>query len=155
MFKKPILLLAAILAPQVAIAGSAPPPQLSLTDDEVFLSASWTFGQQSFIPQTELGYRNVDVESDGDVNGAGVSISFDWTNFGFDKIKLVGIKGNDNTQGLLGFGYSLQQQQWLGTAGVQGNHLFINADLLRENGFQFGGGVNTISDYDRPSFNIF
>jgi hypothetical protein len=59
MFKKPILLLAAILAPQLAIAGSPPPPpQLSLTDDEVFVSASWTFGQQSFIPQTELGYRS-------------------------------------------------------------------------------------------------
>lgn len=154
MYKTFILGLSSVLlTAQMATAGGPPPPtttyNVDKAENEVFVGFNWTFGQS--VPQIELGYRNLDVNSNGDVKGAGASVSFDWTEFSFDKIKLFGIRGNDDVQGQLGGGFSLLQQQWLGTASIQGNYLFINADLLGNGTPQFGGGINTISDYKKPA----
>lgn len=133
--------------------GPPPPPQMfqspepyGYDDDEVYAGLTWVFGQ-GFIPQLELGYRNVDVDGDGDVTGYGISTSFIF-NKGFDLIQVKGIRGNEDVQGQLGLGYSLLNRGFAGSLGAQGNHITGGVNYVGgQTPFQFFGGVNTVSDY--------
>lgn len=145
-----------LLAFNYASAGVAPPPTTAPTftdtevsDEEAFIGINWTLGG-SLTPELEFGFRDVDVQSDGDVSGAGLSISFDLVNMTFDKIKLKGIKGDEDLQGELGGGYSLLGGHWLGTVGAQGQNFNLGLDLMQQGGIQLNGGFNTVDDYDAP-----
>lgn len=99
----------------------------------------------------EFGFRDVDVKTNGDVSGAGISISFDLLKMAFDKIKLKGIAGDKDLQGELGGGFSLLNSEWLGTLGAQGSNFNLGLDLLQQQGLQLNGGINTVDDYDAPA----
>ncbi|WP_290699751.1 hypothetical protein [Amphritea sp.] len=138
-----------------SFAGGPPPATTTTTyndveesKDEAFIGFNWALGG-SLTPELILGFRSVDVNSDGDVEGAGTSISFSLLKTSFDKIKVFGIKGNDDLAGELGFGFSLLNQSWLGTLGAQGDHFNIGADLLKQGGFQLNGQLNS-TDYEAP-----
>ena len=136
-----------------SFAGDDGPPPPTFSDvedskDEAFVGFNWALGG-SLTPELILGFRSVDVNSDGDVEGAGTSISFSLLKTSFDKIKVFGIKGNDDLAGELGFGFSLINQGWLGTLGAQGDHFNISADLLTKGGFQLNGELNS-TDYEAP-----
>lgn len=144
-----------LLAFNFASAGAPIAPQPTYTntevsDDEAFIGFNWTLGG-SLTPELEFGFRDVDVQSDGDVSGAGISISFDLMNMAFDKIKLKGIKGDQDLQGELGGGYSLLGGQWLGTVGAQGQNFNLGLDLMQQGGVQLNGGINSVDDYDAPA----
>lgn len=153
---KKILLSAVICScaalPLSSQAGSILPPTLPPTpydydDNEVYAGFNWVFGQ-GFIPQLEFGYRKVDVDSDGDVTGVGVSTSFVF-NKGFDLIQIKGIRGDDDAQGQLGLGYSLQNHGFAGSLSAQGNHITGGVNYVGgQTPFQFFGGVNTVGDYN-------
>lgn len=141
----------------VAQAGEAPPPPPTETrtggevsKDEAFIGLEWTIGK-SILPEVQVGYRDVDVESDGDVSGAQVSLTFNIEQMSFGKLRLEGVQGDEDIQGQLGVGYNFAQPGWMLTGGGQGNYVFAGVDYTIGSGFDFRGGVNTISDYDVPS----
>lgn len=140
-----------------AAAGSSPPPPTPATtvvedsENEAFIGFNWTFGA-GLTPEVVLGYRNVDVDSTGDIEGAGANISFNIAKMNFDRIKLFAIHGDEDLQGELGFGYSLLNQEWLGTLGAQGGYINLSTDILQSGEFKFNGGLNSINDYDAPAY---
>ncbi|MDO6562179.1 hypothetical protein Q4488_02180 [Amphritea sp. 1_MG-2023] len=135
-----------------SFAGIAP-PMTTLTDveeskDEIFAGLNWELGG-SLTPQLVIGFRSVDVKSDGDVEGAGTSISFSLLEKRFDKFKLFGIKGNDDVAGELGVGYGFINQHWLAMLGAQGDYINIGINLTQPAGFGFHGELNT-TDFKAP-----
>ncbi|GAA0789194.1 hypothetical protein [Marinobacterium sediminicola] len=146
------LLCSCAALPATSFAGNAVLPAVpaDYNDDELYLGFNWVFGE-GFVPQLELGYRNVEVDVDGDVTGYGLSTSF-ILNKGFDLLQLKGIAGDEDVQGELGVGYSLQNRSFAGSLGAQGNHVTAGVQYTGgETPFQFYGGVNTVSDYETRS----
>ena len=121
-----------------------------VSKDEAFIGLEWTIGK-SILPEVQVGHRDVDVESDGDVSGGQVSLTFDIAQMSFSKLRVEGIQGDEDLQGQLGVGYNFMQPGFLLTGGGQGNYVFTGVDYTLGAGFDFRGGVNTISDYEVPS----
>lgn len=121
-----------------------------VSKDEAFIGLEWTIGK-SILPEVQVGYRDVDVETDGDVSGGQVSLTFDIEQMSFSKVRVEGVQGDEDIQGQLGVGYNFAQSGFLLTGGAQGNYVFAGLDYTFGSGFDFRGGVNTISDYDVPS----
>ena len=146
-----------------ALAGKGgPPPSPTFTttvigqdrenEDEFFVGLNWQFGAQA---QAEIvvGYRDVDVHSDGDVEGAGIDFTFplkDGLKFG--EIRLKAIDGEYDWQGELGLGWSFLNEGFLLTGGVQGNYATVGTDYVFGTGWQPYVGANTIGDYDVPPY---
>lgn len=123
---------------------------LASSEDTPFASLQWTFGAKSMTPDAVIGYRSVDVETDGDVSGWQGSVSYK-PGEGLDKVKLEGVSGDENIQATYGGGYSLQQKEALLTAGVTGRHLVAGADfLISHHTVEPYVGITTLSDYDVP-----
>lgn len=124
---------------------------LAKEENSPFAALQWTFGSETMKPDVVIGYRSVDVETDGDVSGWQGSVSYK-PNAGLDKIKLEAIKGDENMQASVGGGYSLQQKQALVSAGVNGSHLTAGADyLISSHVVQPYVGVTTLGSYDVPA----
>ena len=121
-----------------------------VSKDEAFIGLEWTIGK-SVLPEVQVGYRDVDVETDGDVSGGQVSLTFDIAQMSFSKLRVEGIQGDEDLQGQLGVGYNFAQSDFLLTGGGQGNYVFAGVDYTLGAGFDLRGGVNTISDYEVPS----
>ena len=141
-----------------ALAGGPPPPPAPVattvvedSENEAFVGFNWTLGA-GITPEVVIGYRHVDVDSTGDVEGAGANISFNIAKMNFDRIKLFAINGDEDLQGELGFGYSLLNKEWLGTLGAQGGYINLGADLMQSGEFKFNGGLNSINDYNAPAY---
>ena len=154
---KPIFRIAGIallgLAAGPALAGKGgPPPTPTFTtvvigqdkvgDDEFFAGINWQFGAHSQA-EIVIGYRDVNVHSDGDVDGAGIDFTFpikDGLKFG--EMRLKGINGQDDWQGEFGLGWSFLHQGFLLTGGAQGNFVTLGTDYV------FGStmGVATAAD---------
>lgn len=116
-----------------------------------FASLQWTFGSKTMKPDVVIGYRSVDVETNGDVSGWQGSVSYK-AGEGFDKVKIEGVTGDENMQGTYGAGYSLQRQQALLTGGVTGRHLTAGADyLISHHRVEPYLGVTTLHGYDVPN----
>jgi len=135
-----------------ALAGDEGPPVApvnpsSESDNQVYLGLLWYIGG-SHVPQVELGYRNVNVDRHGDVKGGALSMTY-YPGMGFDMLKLKGVKGGRSAQGELGVGYSIQHGAFLGTLGVQGNHITGGLDYLFGVGPKVYGGINTIGKYHK------
>jgi hypothetical protein len=156
--------LGAVSIPAFACKGGPPPPPPTITlvevgdrevsEDEFFVGINWQFGAAS---QAELviGYRDVDVETNGDVSGAGVDMTFplkDGIHVG--ELRFKGIEGEDDLQGEFGLGWSFFHKGFLLTAAAQGPYVTLGADFVFGTGFEPYIGVNTISDYDPPDFEI-
>ena len=119
-------------------------------DNTPFASLQWTFGSKTMKPDVVIGYRSVDVETDGDVSGWQGSVSYK-PGEGLDKVKVEGVTGDENMQATYGGGYSLQQKQALLTAGVNGRYLTAGADyLISSHAVQPYVGITTLHDYDVP-----
>ncbi len=130
----------------------APPSSVnpsSENDNQVYLGLLWYIGG-TYVPRIELGYRNVKVDRHGDVKGGAASMSF-LPGKGLDMFKLKGVRGGRNSQGELGVGYSIQHGTFLGTLGVQGNHITGGLDYLFGVGPQVFGGINTIGNYHKSN----
>ncbi|PID46047.1 MAG: hypothetical protein CSB47_05900 [Proteobacteria bacterium] len=119
-------------------------------ENEPFASLQWTFGSKGLVPDVVVGYRSVDVATDGDVSGWQGSVSYR-PGQGLDKLKLEGVVGDEDVQATYGGGYSLQEKQALLTAGVTGKHLVAGADYLIGKGrIEPYAGITTLDDYDVP-----
>jgi hypothetical protein len=151
------------LAAGPALAGKGgPPPTPTFTtvvigqdkvgDDEFFAGINWQFGASS---QAELvvGYRDVNVHSDGDVDGYGLDFTFpikDGLKVG--ELRVKGINGQDDWQGEFGMGWSFLHQGFLLTGGAQGNFVTAGTDYVFGTGWEPYIGVNSIGDYDVPPY---
>jgi hypothetical protein len=125
----------------------------SVEENNGFAALQWTFGEKSLKPDVIVGYRSVDVETDGDVSGWQASASYA-PHEGIDKLKVEGVTGDEDVQYTYGAGYSLQQRKALVTAGVTGNYLSAGADVVlggHRKKLEAYFGVNTIGDYDVPN----
>ena len=124
---------------------------IATDEDTPFASLQWTFGSETLKPDVVIGYRSVDVETDGDVSGWQGSVSYK-PGHGLDKVKVEGVTGDENMQATYGGGYSLQQKQALLTAGVNGKHIMAGADyLISHHTLQPYVGITTLNDYDVPA----
>lgn len=150
--------------PAFACKGGPPPPpptvelvevgDREVNEDEFFVGINWQFGAASQA-ELVLGYRDVDVEHNGDVSGVAVDMTFpikDGMHVG--ELRLKGVEGDDDLQGEFGLGWSFFHQGFLLTGGVQGPYANIGADFVFGTGFEPYVGVNSISDYDAPDFAI-
>lgn len=151
------------LAAGPALAGKGGPPptptfttivigQDKVSDDEFFAGINWQFGANS---QAEIvvGYRDVNVHSDGDVDGLGLDVTFpikDGLKFG--EMRLKAIDGQHDWQGELGLGWSFLHQGFLLTGGVQGNFVTLGTDYVFGTGWEPYIGANSIGDYDVPPY---
>ena len=123
---------------------------IATSEDTPFASLQWTFGSETMKPDVVIGYRSVDVETDGDVSGWQGSVSYK-PGHGMDKVKIEGVTGDENMQATYGGGYSLQQKQALLTAGVNGKYLTAGADyMISHHTIQPYVGITTLHDYDVP-----
>jgi hypothetical protein len=156
-----IALIAMAAGPALAGKGGPPPPPTFTTvvigqdregEDEFFAGINWQFGTQS---QAELviGYRDVDVHSDGDVDGFGLDFTFPFKDgLKFGEMRLKGIEGEEDWQGEFGFGWSFLNDGFLLTGGVQGNYFTLGTDYVFGTGLEPYVGVNSIGSYDAPPF---
>ena len=123
---------------------------LAKDESNPFAALTWTFGSETLKPDVTIGYRSVDVETDGDVDGWQGSVSYR-PHAGVDKIKLEAVTGDENMQATYGAGYSLQQKQALLTAGATGSYLTAGADfLISSHKIEPYVGVTTLHEYDVP-----
>ena len=138
---KSVACLAAVLCMSNALAKDESNPFAALT---------WTFGAETLKPDVTIGYRSVDVETDGDVDGWQGSVSYR-PHAGLDKIKVEAVTGDENMQATYGAGYSLQKKQALLTAGATGNYLTAGADfLISSHAIEPYVGITTLHQYDVP-----
>ena len=123
----------------------------SVEENNPYAALQWTFGDKSLKPDVVLGYRSVDVETNGDVSGWQASASYA-PHEGIDKLKVEGVTGDEDVQYTYGAGYSLQERKALLTAGVNGNHLVAGGDVLlgKRKKLEAYFGVTTQGDYDVP-----
>jgi hypothetical protein len=157
------LAVALALACTPVLAGiPTPPPNPTFTttvigqeeasEDEFFAGLNWQFGASS---QAELvvGYRDVDVKSDGDVDGFGLDFTFPLKGgIKPGELRLKGIDGDEDLQGEFGLGWSFAHKGFLLTAGAQGQHVTAGTDYVFGAGWEPYIGVNTVGDYDPPEF---
>jgi hypothetical protein len=154
--------LGAASIPAFACKGGPPPPPPTIdiimvgeeetSEDEFFVGINWQFGAAS---QAELvvGWRDVDVEHTGDVSGFGVDMTFPLKDgFHVGELRLKGIEGDEDLQGEFGLGWSFFHKGFLLTGGGQGHYFTAGADYVFGTGFEPYVGVNTIGDYDPPSW---
>ena len=121
----------------------------SVEEKNPFAALQWTFGEKSLKPDVIVGYRSVDVETDGDVSGWQASASYAHRE-GIDKLKVEGVTGDKDVQYTYGAGYSLQERKPLVTAGVTGNHLTAGVDVVfgQYKKIETYFGVTTQGDYE-------
>jgi|GEM_PF-2510086 len=149
----PFVLAVALSASPFTFAQEPFPPAgpSSHSDEAVFLGFTWFTGGESALPEIELGYRYADVDSGGDTDGYGASVSFNLGAGAFDKIRLVGLYGKEDWQGEAGGGYSFVQGQPFGLLGVRGKHVYLGGELGINGVPVFGAGAHTLGEFDEPS----
>jgi hypothetical protein len=139
-----------------------PPPSPTFTttvigqdeasEDEFFVGLNWQFGAQS-QPELVVGYRDVDVRSDGDVQGVGLDMTFPLKGgIKPGELRLKGIDGDEDLQGEFGLGWSFAHEGFLLTGGAQGQYFTAGTDYVFGTGWQPYVGVNTIGEYDQPPY---
>ncbi|KFN44230.1 hypothetical protein [Arenimonas oryziterrae] len=148
--------------PALAGKGGPPPPTRTTTvvgeeevnDNEFFVGINWQFGGKS---QAELvvGYRDVDVNSNGDVKGAGIDMTFPLTGgFRAGELRLKGIDGKDDLTGEYGAGWSFDENAFLVTGAAQAEFVTFGTDYLfgKGKGWRPYAGLNTVSGYTPPPY---
>jgi len=122
----------------------------SVDENTPFAALQWTFGAETVKPDVIIGYRSVDVDTDGDVSGWQGSVSYK-PEHGIDKIKVEGVSGDEDIQYTYGGGYSLQHHKALVSAGVNGSYLTGGADyIFGHNKIEPYLGLTTLGGYDVP-----
>ncbi len=133
-----------------AMAFSVSTQATSVEENTPFAALQWSFGEESVKPDVVIGYRSVDVETDGDVSGWQGSVSYR-PHRGVNTIKLEGVRGDEDMQFTFGGGYSLKHHKPIVTGGVTGSHLIGGADyVIGHHKIEPYVGITTLSDYDVP-----
>ena len=139
-----------LLACISAVTFSASTMAFSVEENTPFAALQWTFGTETTKPDVVIGYRSVDVDTDGDVSGWQGSVSYR-PEEGVDKIKLEAVSGGDDIQYSYGGGYSLQNHQGLVSGGINGSYLTAGADfLIADKKIEPYVGLTTLNGYDVP-----
>ena len=106
----------------------------SKRDNRVYAGLVWTFGktQNTFVPDTSLGYSSLKVKSDSDVNGFDVGVRFGLSGQGIklDSTRASYVDGDRNLMSHYGVGYSFSHSDFMATVAAQKSHLKLGADLL-------------------------
>jgi len=142
---------ALILSAAVAEAGApVPPPISSDTETRAFLGLNWTFGSRGSVPEAVAGVARVKTQSDGDSEGAKLSLHMPIGNDGlsFGKVKLAGVFGEHDRMFEAGVGFG--QSSFFGTAGLWAPHVNLGLDLGLGGGFDGYVGINTLGKWDVP-----
>lgn len=140
--------LGVLLALPTLVSAQAPARAADTTKEEAFIGFNWQLGE-SFIPLLEIGHRQADVDSDGDVEGFGASVSFNLMPLGIDKVVVKGINGTADAQTEFGAGYSFTAKEPIGVLGAQGDHLHGEINLGPSLAPNINLGINSISDYQK------
>ncbi|MDG4867861.1 hypothetical protein P8631_07595 [Guyparkeria sp. 1SP6A2] len=149
----PMLLGAPVSAVNAGAPGVPPTVTTQQTEDRdtrAYAGVKWTFGK-SVIPEVLVGVRSAERQSDGDVRGAQLSLSYDLATTQLGKLKLQALDGNESVQATAGIGYSFMDSAPLVSLGAHGNYLFGGVDLLiGPNRPDFHIGIDTLDSPDLP-----
>jgi len=139
-----------LLSCVTAVAFSVSAFSTSAEENTPFAALQWTFGAETIKPDVVIGYRTVDVETNGDVSGWQGSVSYR-PDEGIDKLKLEGVAGDENIQYSYGGGYSLQHHKPLVSASVNGSYLTAGVDyVIGHHKIEPYVGLTTLNGYDVP-----
>lgn len=141
---------ALVLSAAVAEAGSSSPSLSSDTDTKAFLGLNWTFGRSGSVPEAVAGVARVKTQSDGDSEGAKLSLHMPIGNDGlsFGKVKIAGVFGEHDRMLEAGVGFG--GSSFFGTAGLWAPHVNLGADIGLGGGFDGYIGINTLGKWDVP-----
>jgi hypothetical protein len=127
---------AALNAPlSYATPGPAPFNGYALTDSssldtKAYIGLKWSLNG-SYTPSLVLGVIRAKVESDGDTHGANLSLDIALAgNIQPAKIKINYMRGQENVQSELGFGYDFIKDSPLIGAGLNGPYVNFGADFF-------------------------
>ncbi|PKH02785.1 hypothetical protein CXF72_09710 [Psychromonas sp. MB-3u-54] len=99
-------------------------------DTKAYIGLKWSLNG-SYTPSLVLGVIRAKVDSDGDTQGANLSLDVNLAgNIQPGKIKINYMRGQENVQGELGFGYDFIKNAPLIGAGLNGPYINIGADLF-------------------------
>lgn len=144
---KHLAIVSFMLSPSFASAQAVIIPVQDESKAESYVGLNWELGS-GYIPDIELGYRNVDIDADGDVDGYGASLTLDIEKMSIDKALIKGITGKDDYQAVLGAGYSFSSEKPVAYIGAQGNHIGAGIAVDTSLEADVSIGINSISDYD-------
>lgn len=140
-----------LLSCVTAVTFSVSAMAFSVEESAPFAALQWTFGAETSKPDVVIGYRSVDVETNGDVSGWQGSVSYR-PDEGVDKLKLEAVDGDADMQYTYGGGYSLQNHEALVSGGVNGSYLTAGADyLIGLRKIEPYVGLTTLNDYSVPN----
>lgn len=147
-----LALFAAVISTHSAYAGEAVTPVLTATEDtqtRAFIGLNWTFGSANG-PEGVLGVARVKTDSDGDSNGAKVSVHMPLSNgISFGKIKLTGLMGENDRMGEIGLGFGAGSV--FGTAGLWAPFVNAGADIGFDGSLEGYLGLNTLQEWNAPA----
>jgi hypothetical protein len=113
-----------------SLSYAAIPSVDSRFDTKAYLGLKWALNG-SYTPSLVLGVIRAEVDSDGDTHGANLSLDVNLAgNIEPGKIKINYMRGQENVQGELGFGYDFIKDSPLIGAGLNGPYINLGAELF-------------------------
>jgi hypothetical protein len=126
--------------------------------DDGYGGLKWTFGE-SWVPEVVAGYRHAEVSTNGDTQGADISIAFKVNPaLPLDKIIQPGklrvkyFNGIDFLQGEVGGGYDFARKGFFAGIGAQGPYVNAGVDYSFSANSSFSTFLmfNSLGIYNRP-----
>lgn len=127
------------------------PDAESATHNSVYAALKWTFGDK-FNPEAVLGYRHAKVKYNGNTDGADASISAKFLHgFELAKLRVKYLVGNEDVQGEVGGGFSVNQGLFTGL-GVHAPYSNIGVDMtsMTKDGIQPYVQIDSIKGRNKP-----
>lgn len=134
-----------------AVAGDlAIPTPTSNSETRGFVGLNWSFGNGGGAPEVVVGVARVTTESDGDANGAKLSVHLPVSGgLSFGKVKLTGMTGASDRMVEVGMGYG--PNGVLGTVGVALPYFSGGVDFGLDGGLGGYAGVNSLEEWTVPT----
>lgn len=141
----------ALSTTSAALAGIlALPTATSNTETRGFVGLNWSFGNNGGAPEVVVGVARVKTESDGDSNGAKLSVHLPVSGgLSFGKVKLTGLTGESDRMVEVGMGYGPDGA--LGTVGVALPYFSGGVDFGLEGGLAGYAGINSLDEWTVPT----
>ena len=126
--------------------------------DDGYGGLKWTFGE-GWIPDVVAGYRHTELSTNGDAQGADISIAFKVNpTLPLDKIIQLGklrvkyLNGIDAVQGEVGGGYDFAHKSFFTGISVQGPYVNAGVDYSFSANSPFSTFlmINSLGIYSRP-----
>lgn len=129
-------------------AGDSMPTPTSVDDTSLFVGLNWSFGATSGL-QGQIGVIHAEIDPDGDLTGARLTLSFGLDGTYDPSIALSGFTGEDDTALEIGLGFGPSTGVY-GMGGVLANYLAVGGTY----GAGGAGGYAGVHSYEFPNAQV-